>query len=91
MYLEDYHDDPHSNFVCRMHKALYGLKQAPRAWLDKIGEYLITIGFQFFNAKFSLYVKRIDKGIGLVVIYVDDLIITSDNDTNINEVKLLLK
>ena len=34
-----------SEFVCRLKKALYGLKQAPRAWSDKIGQYLVTIGF----------------------------------------------
>ncbi|WP_286596120.1 reverse transcriptase domain-containing protein [Pseudomonas sp. 165] len=35
----------HPDFVCRLRKALYGLKQAPRAWSNKIGEYLVTIGF----------------------------------------------
>ena len=44
------------------------------------GQYLVTIGFQIFNADFSLYVKRTDRGIVLVVIYVDDLIVRSDID-----------
>ena len=70
---------------------MYGLKQAPRAWSDKIGQYLVTIGFQISNSDFSLYVKRTNRGIVLVVIYVDDLIITGDSDADINEVKLLLK
>lgn len=35
--------------------------------------------------------KKIDKGIVLTVIYVDDLIITRDNDAYIFDVKLLLK
>ena len=35
--------------------------------------------------------KRIDKWIVLVVIYVDDLIITSNSDVDIDELKLLLK
>ena len=43
------------------------------------------------NAKFSLYVRRTDRGIALVVIYVDDLIVRGDSDANINDVKLLLK
>ena len=70
---------------------MYGLKQAPRAWSDKIGQYLVTIGFQISNADFSLYVKRTDRGIVLVVIYVDDLIVTGDSDADIDDVKLLLK
>ena len=70
---------------------MYGLKQAPRAWSDKIGQYLVTIGFQISNADFSLYVKRTYRGIVLVVIYVDDLIVTGDSDADIDDVKLLLK
>ena len=70
---------------------MYGLKQAPRAWSDKIGQYLVTIGFQISNADFSLYVKRIDREIVLVVIYGDDLIVIGDNDVDIDDMKLLLK
>jgi hypothetical protein len=72
-------------------KALYGLKQAPRAWSDKIGQYLVTSGFQTSNANFSLYVKKTDHGIVIIVIYVDDLIITGDSDANIFDLKKLLK
>ena len=42
------------------------------------------------NANFSLYVKRTNKGI-VLAIYVDDLIVTSDSDANLDDVKLLLK
>ena len=48
----------HPKFVCRLKKALYGLKQAPRAWFDKIGQYLVTIGFQISKEDFSLYVQK---------------------------------
>ena len=81
----------HPEFVCRLKKALYGLKQAPRAWSDKIGQYLVTIGFQISKADFSLYVRKTEKGIMLLVIYVDDLIITGDSDEDILHVKMLLK
>jgi hypothetical protein len=72
-------------------KALYGLKQAPRAWSDKIGQYLVISGFQTSIAKFSLYVKKTNHGIVVMVIYVDDLIITRDSDANISDLKKLLK
>jgi hypothetical protein len=36
-------------------------------------------------------VKKIDHGIVVIVIYVDDLIITGDNDENISDLKKLLK
>ena len=86
-----FQDVQHPNFVCKLKKALYGLKQAPRAWADKIGEYLVTIGFQIANADSSLYVRKTQNGIMLLVIYVDDLIMTGDSEHDIAEVKSLLK
>ena len=83
MQPEGYQDDAYPHFVCRLRKALCGLKQAPKAWLDKIDQYLVTIGFQISDADFSLYVKRTDRGIVLVVIYVDDLIVMGDSDADI--------
>jgi hypothetical protein len=67
------------------------LKQAPKAWSDYIDQYLVTSGFQTSNANFSLYVKKIDHGIIVIIIYVDDLIIIRDNDVNIFDLKKLLK
>jgi histone deacetylase 1/2 len=86
-----YVDQTHLNLVCRLKKALYGLKQAPKAWFDKIGQYLVTSGFQTSNANFSLYVKKTNHGIVVIVIYVDGLIIIGDNNVNIFDLKKLLK
>jgi len=94
VYMEQppsYVDQTHPNLVCRLKKALYGLKQALRAWLDKIGWYLVTSGFQTSNVNFSLYVKNRDHGIVVIIIYVDDLIIIGDSDANIFDLKKLLK
>ncbi len=43
------------------------------------------------QCRFSLYAKKIDHGIVIIVIYVDDLIITGDSDEDIFELKKLLK
>jgi hypothetical protein len=86
-----YVDQTRLNLVYRLKKTLYGLKQAPKAWSDKIGQYLVTSGFQTSNANFSLYVKKTDYGIVVIVIYVDDLIITRDSDEDIFDLKKLLK
>ncbi len=56
-----------------------------------IGLYLVTSGFQTSNVNFSLYVKKIDFEIIVIVIYVDDLIITGHNDVDIFELKKFLK
>jgi hypothetical protein len=94
VYMEQppgYVDQTHLNLVCRLKKALYGLKQAPRVWLDKISQYLVTSGFQTSNADFSLYVKKTNHGLVIIVIYVDDLIIIGNSDVNISDLKKLLK
>jgi hypothetical protein len=94
MYMEQppgYMDQTNPNLVCRLKKALYGLKQAPRTWLDKIGQYLVTSGFQTSNANFSLYVKKTDHGIVVIVIYVDDLSTTRDSDADISDLKKFFK
>jgi hypothetical protein len=94
VYMEQppgYVDQTRPNLVCRLKKALHGLKQALRAWSNKIGQYLVTSGFQTSNVDFSLYVKKTDNGIFVIVIYVDDLFITGDSDANIFDLKKLLK
>jgi hypothetical protein len=94
VYMEQppgYVDETHPNLVCRLKKALYDLKQTPRASSDKIGQYLVTSGFQTSNANFSLYVKKTNHGIIVIVIYVDDLIITGGNNVDISDLKKLLK
>jgi len=94
VYMEQplgYVDQTHLNLFCRLKKALYGLKQAPKAWLDKMGWYLVTSGFQTSNTDFSLYVKKIDHGIIIIVIYIDDLIVTRNSDVDIFDLNKLLK
>jgi hypothetical protein len=86
-----YVDQTHLNLAYRLNKTLYNLKQAPIVWSDKIGQYLITSGFQTTNANFSLYVKNTGHGIVIIIIYVDDLIIIRDNDADIFDLKKLLK
>jgi len=94
VYMEQplrYVDQTRPDLVCRLKTNLYGLKQAPRAWSNKIGQYLVTSGFQTFNVDFSIYVKKKDHGIIVIIIYVDDLIITGDSDGDIFDFKKLLK
>ncbi|MCO5558978.1 hypothetical protein L7F22_012569 [Adiantum nelumboides] len=93
VYMEQplgYHDTGHPDYVCKLQKALYGLKQAPRAWHDKVAQYLITIGFHMADADHSLYVQKIDFGIVIITIYVDDLIIGGNALEDVEHVKALL-
>ncbi|WOH04396.1 hypothetical protein DCAR_0623805 [Daucus carota subsp. sativus] len=68
-----------SDYVCKLRKALYGLRQAPRAWYGKIGEFLVESGYQVTSADSSLFVKSKQGKLTIVLVYVDDLIITGDD------------
>ena len=57
-------------------KALYGLKQAPRAWYSRIDTYLQEMGFTKSEADLNLYYIVIGDDPLILVLYVDDLVIT---------------
>eukprot|EP00253_Pinus_taeda_P026032 PITA_26032 len=63
--------------VCKLKKALYGLKQAPRAWYSRIDTYLQQLGFTKSEANPNLYFIVVGEEPLILVLYVDDLIITS--------------
>eukprot|EP01018_Ginkgo_biloba_P029270 Gb_13694 [translate_table: standard] len=75
------------HLVCRLKKDLYGLKQAPRVWYSRIDDYFISSRFTRCESDYSLYVKHEDGEILVVILYVDDLIITVNNTSQINYLK----
>lgn len=70
------------NHVCKLNRSLYGLKQAPRAWFDRLSQCLLHLGFFCGKADSSLFILRKGQSIVLLLIYVDDIIVTG-NDNNI--------
>ncbi|KAE8724613.1 tir-nbs resistance protein [Hibiscus syriacus] len=77
----------HPEYVCKLRKALYGLKQAPRAWYGKIAEFLTKSGYSVTPADSSLFVKANEGKLAIVLVYVDDLIITGDDEAEIFQTK----
>ena len=56
---------------------LYGLKQAPRAWYTRIDNYT-GLGFTKSEADSNLYQIVVEGKLLIIVLYVDDLILTGD-------------
>lgn len=65
--------------VCRLQKAIYGLKQAPRAWFERLATTLIQFGFQTSKCDPSLFTFTSDGHHVIMLIYVDDIIVTGDH------------
>ena len=81
---EVYMQPPHSlsvesNKVCRLRRALYGLKQAPRAWFAKFSSTISHLGYMASHYDSALFLRRTDKGTILLLLYVDNMIITGDD------------
>ncbi|VVA40913.1 PREDICTED: Retrovirus-related Pol poly from transposon, partial [Prunus dulcis] len=81
-----FEDSHHPTLVCKLLKSLYGLKQAPRAWNDRFTSFLPTLGFQHTYSDSSLFVKQVDSGIVILLVYVDDIIITGSAVSEIHKV-----
>jgi len=62
--------------VCRLKKALYGLKKAPRAWYSRIDTHLEGMDFKNNEADPNLYFIVIGEEPLILVLYLDDLVIT---------------
>ena len=70
----------HANQVCKLRKALYGLKQSSRAWFGKFSLTMTRFGYAQSNGDNSLFYKHNPDGkTTILVIYVDDIIITGND------------
>ena len=72
-----FHHPQFPNHICKFRKAIYGLKQAPRAWFSRLSNCLLAVGFHSSKSDSSLFICRTNTITIYVLIYVDDIIITS--------------
>jgi hypothetical protein len=68
----------------KLDKALYGLKQAPRAWFSRLSSRLIELGFHASKSDTSLFIFKSSALTIFILIYADDIIITSSKPSTID-------
>lgn len=68
-----------------MQKALYELKQTPRGWFEKLRSILQLWKFTRAKSNNSLFYKRSDNDLILLLIYVNDIIVTGSNNVKIEK------
>ena len=80
-----------SSLVCRLRKSLYGLTQAPQTWYAKMDRFILDNGFSSCHSDNTIYTKKVGKSFTILVIYVDDIILTSSDHNHTNHVNSSLK
>ncbi|GKD20449.1 retrovirus-related pol polyprotein from transposon TNT 1-94, partial [Tanacetum coccineum] len=72
--LPEFIDFEKPNHVFKLKKALYGLKPTPKAWYDRPKAFLIDHKYTIGLADNTLFTKKRNSHIIIVLIYVDDII-----------------
>lgn len=76
-----------NGYVLKLQRSIYGLKQSPRQWNRKFHDFIVTIGFIQSTADYCIYIYRTNDTLVYLLIYVDDILITGNDDKIITKIK----
>jgi Reverse transcriptase (RNA-dependent DNA polymerase) len=76
--------------VCRLKHSLYGLKQSPRAWFDRFSMEMKRLGYQQSNTDHTMFIQRKGEKICILVVYVDDIVLTCNDSVEMKRLKASL-
>lgn len=79
--------DFEGNQVCKLNKTIYGLKQSSREWYSSLTNVLLKEGFKITESDKCLFTKIDESFIIYLLIYVDDLLIISNDSQQMNYIK----
>ena len=78
------------NLVCRLKKSLYGLKQSPRQWYKRFDSFILSHGFKRSDYDSCVYLKTVNDLAICLFLYVDDMLITAKDKSEIAKLKAQL-
>ena len=73
--------------VCKLNKSLYGLKQSGRNWNNLLDSFLKDFGFKQSLSDPCLYTKFSNESVIICLVWVDDLLICSDDENCLTKFK----
>ncbi|RVW13869.1 Retrovirus-related Pol polyprotein from transposon RE1 [Vitis vinifera] len=80
-----FEDPTNPQFMCKLHKSIYGLKQATYAWFNCLSTVLLSLGFVSSWVDPFLFTYRRDSNHAFLLVYVDDILVTSNVRSFIDE------
>ena len=81
-------DDQGKNKVCKLNKSLYGLKQSPRAWFGRFSQVLRRHEYSQGHADHTMFYRHsLDGKFTILIMYVDDIILTEDDIERMEKLK----
>ena len=78
-----------TNKVYYLFRSLYGLKQAGNVWNTKLNDTLTNLGFNQLKSDYYCY-RRSKDGCTILLIWVDDFLLVSDQDELNNQIETKL-
>ena len=85
-YVQNY-----SSLVCCLKKSLYGLKQTFGTLYAKMERFILDNNFSRCHVDPNVYTNKVGSHLIILVVYVDDLILTVSDSKLLNHVKISLK
>lgn len=76
--------------VCKLSKSLYGLKQASHQWFSKLSAAILDYGFFHSSSDHSLFIKSNASSFIVLWLYVNDIILVSNDLDSITTMKPVL-
>ena len=78
------------HLVCKLNKSIYGLKQASRQWYLKFHDVITSFSFEENITNQCIYQKVSGSKICFLVLYVDDILLATNDKGLLYEVKQFL-
>uniref|UniRef100_A0A2N9GQF3 Integrase catalytic domain-containing protein n=1 Tax=Fagus sylvatica TaxID=28930 RepID=A0A2N9GQF3_FAGSY len=88
--LEGFSSSDGEQLVCKLKKSIYGLKQASRQWYLKFHNVISSFGFVENIMDQCIYQKVSGSKICFLVLYVDDILLATNDKGLLHEVKQFL-
>lgn len=79
-----------SHQVCKLKRSLYGLRQASRQSNRALSKFLPGLGFGRSKEDYSVFIRELDGEFSVILVYVDDMVLTGTSQEQINSIKQAL-